>query len=309
MLQGEITVDTHVSDPDSVVRPGRERHSFVMTSAGDFRVDGLDDGRVTAYSAARGAQRTFGGASVAGAGTLAAEFTGLAPGPPDPAPTATVLSRSLGSLVRSFLTTDADVPVTETDFEGRGGWSLVVPLNVLGRVMGELDVTVDRQTGIPLRIVETELRTNGERVLAREVRVTNLRVDEPVNPETFNPPFPTGTAAPNPVDRGYRRVPQREVVTAVGYQPLLPESVPSGYKLTEIAVARDGAATAGGNPPSRNVVSMAFQRGFDRFVLTTTETGPDRGRWIDPFRTLGPPYRGHGRAGHDHLRCGGRWAG
>lgn len=283
-IQGDVTVDVHVTDPDSLVRPGRERHSFVLTSAGDFRLNGLDDGRVTAYSAARGAQRTFG---PPGSGVLSAEVTGLAPGPPDPAPTANLLSRSVGSLVRAFLSSDADVPVTENEFEGRGGWHLVVPLSSRGRVYGELDITVDRETGIPLYIAETEIGINGERVLAREVRVGNLRVDEPVDPEMFSPQFPAGGPAPTPSDRGYRRVQQPEVTAAVGYQPLLPDRVPRGFKVTEIAVAREGAGSAAGNPPSRNVVSMAYQRGFDRFVVSTRETGPDPSRWRDPFRTLG----------------------
>lgn len=282
-LQGDITVDQHVQYPDSPIRAGRQRHSFVLTSAGDFRIDGLDDGRVTAYSATRGAQRTFGPPA---SGTLAADVTGLAPGPPDPAPIATVLSRSVGSLVRAFLDTDADVPVTENEFEGRGGWHLVVPLTSGGRTVAELEVTVDRETGVPLYLAETDIGTEGQRLLVREVRVGNLRVDAQVSAETFSPPFPAGTPAPAPVDRGYRRVEQREVTVAVGYQPLVPETVPGGFKLTEIAVARDGAATAAGNPPSRNVVSMAWQRGFDRFVVTTRETGADRGRWTDPFLTL-----------------------
>jgi len=116
--------------------------------------------------------------------------------------------------------------------------------------------------------------------------VSTLRVDEPVDPAIFSPEFPAGTRAPTASDRGYKRVQQREVAAAVGYQPTVPDTVPRGFKLTEIAVARDGANTASGNPPSRNVVSMAWQRGFDRFVVTTRETGPDRARWIDPFRTV-----------------------
>jgi hypothetical protein len=69
----------------------------------------------------------------------------------------------------------------------------------------------------------------------------------------------------------------------VGYAPLVPQRLPNGFKLAEVAVAPTGAPTFGGNPPSRNVVSMAWQRGFDRIVVTTRSTGPDRSRWEDPF--------------------------
>ncbi|MDQ3642156.1 MAG: hypothetical protein M3450_12020, partial [Actinomycetota bacterium] len=111
-LTGELT-EHRPPDPRSVpgdpgVRP-LERYRFALTSAGDFRVDGLHDNSVTAYSTERGTQRSF--STAAGSTTLAAELTGLAPGPPDPAPNPTALSRSLGSLVRAFLRSDADVPV------------------------------------------------------------------------------------------------------------------------------------------------------------------------------------------------------
>jgi len=89
-------------------------------------------------------------------------------------------------------------------------------------------------------------------------------------------------------DRGYRRVSLREVAGAVDYSPLVPQRVPAGFKLAEVAVSTSGAPTAPDNPPSRNVVSVAWQRGFDRFVVTMRETGPDRSRWQNPFRSVDP---------------------
>jgi hypothetical protein len=44
------------------------------------------------------------------------------------------------------------------------------------------------------------------------------------------------------------------------------------------------SAEAVDNPPSRNVVSLSYRRGFDHFLVTTRRRGG--GRWRDP---LGPP--------------------
>ena len=266
--------------------PPPERYRFALTSAGDFRVDGLHDNSVTAYSTERGTQRSF--STAAGSTTLAAELTGLAPGPPDPAPGPTALSRSLGSLVRTFLRSDADVPVTEATFDGRPAWNLVVPLKFAGRTLGELDVTVDQQTGFPLQVIQITIPRSGERVVMRELRVSNLVVDGRLPSNTFVPPYPPGTPPVSSFDRGYHRVSLREVAGAVGYAPLVPQQVPAGFKLTEVAVSISGAPTGPDNPPSRNVVSLAWQRGFDRFVVTMRATGPDRTRWQNPFRAVDP---------------------
>ncbi|MGH9226000.1 MAG: hypothetical protein ACRD2W_19930 [Acidimicrobiales bacterium] len=298
-LTGELHIDYYPSVPDpppyDPAVPDRrppEHFTFALTAAGDFRVDGLHDNSLTAYSSAQGSQRSF--STAPGASTLATELTGLAPGPPDPSPTPTELSRSLGSLVRSFLRTNADVPVEESSYDGRAAWRLVVPASV-GNRADELDVTVDQQTGFPLRVIEkTGLPGGAERFVSRDLRLSKLVVDGPLTPDTFVPPYPPGAPAVRPVDRGYQRVQQRDVAAAVGYAPLVPQRVPSGFELAEVAVATAGAPTATGNPPSRNVVAMAWQRGFDRVVVTTRETGPDRSRWKDPFaaedpRTTGVP--------------------
>lgn len=279
-------------DPSARDRRPREHFTFVLTSAGDFRVDGLHDGSVSAYSTARGSQRSF--SSTAGSSALVAELTGLATGPPDPAPTAPELSRSLGSLVRSFLRSDADVPVEETTHDGRAAWHLVVPLDENGRIVGDLDVTVDQQTGFPLRVIERATSSGGEQLLLRDLRLSNLSVDTALPADTFVPPYPPGTPSVTPVDRGYRRVQLHEVAAVVGYAPLVPQRLPSGFELAEVAVAPTGVPTAGGNPPSRNVVSTAWQRGFDRVVVTTRATGPNRSQWEDPFVWLSS--RGAGEA-------------
>jgi hypothetical protein len=50
-------------------------------------------------------------------------------------------------------------------------------------------------------------------------------------------------------------------------------------------VARESAPTGaeGGNPPSRMVVSLAYRRGLDEFLVTTRLAG--NGDWSDPLAT------------------------
>jgi len=84
-------------------------------------------------------------------------------------------------------------------------------------------------------------------------------------------------------DDGFRRVALGDVAGAVGYAPLVPTRVPNGFRLAAVAVAAEAAPTGAGagNPPSRNVVSLAYRRGLDRIVVTTRRAGD--GRWTDPL--------------------------
>jgi hypothetical protein len=87
-------------------------------------------------------------------------------------------------------------------------------------------------------------------------------------------------------DDGFRRVQLHEAESVVGYAPLVPAWVPEGYELADVAVAAEGGPTGteAGNPPSRNVVSLSFRRGFDQF-LVTTRLADAGGEWDDPLAT------------------------
>jgi hypothetical protein len=111
------------------------------------------------------------------------------------------------------------------------------------------------------------------------VRLSSLIVDGPVDPGSFTIDFPAATQ-PFRQDAAFRAVPLSQVRAAVGYQPLLPaaERLPPGFQLAEVTVAISAQATGteGANPQSRNVVSVAYRRGFDRIVVTTRSTGTAR---------------------------------
>jgi hypothetical protein len=84
---------------------------------------------------------------------------------------------------------------------------------------------------------------------------------------------------------GFDRMSLERAANVVGYKPLVPAWVPSGFELGDVGVARASRPTGDEqhqNPPSRNVVSLRYQRGLDQIVVTTRLTGSDPSRWRDP---------------------------
>ena len=277
-LSGEVAIECAIPVGDCLPPDagGRStlRWSFVTTAAGDERVTGIGRQDDVAYSAARREQRVLTDSRPA-----AQVVTNLPPGPPDQAARPSVLRRNVASVVRAFLTTTGEVPVTEVIEQGRPAWRLVTPVgpNKLagpGNSGDQLEVIVDQDTGFPLRVTET---LTGR--FLHEVRLSNLIVDGPVDPGSFTIEFPAG-AQPFRQDAGFRAVPLSQVRAAVGYQPVLPavESLPPGFQLADVTVATSaqGTGSEGANPQSRNVVSVAYRRGFDRIVVTTRSTGTAR---------------------------------
>ena len=277
-LRGEVSIECAVprGDCSPTAGGGRStlRWSFVTTAAGDERITGIGRRDDVAYSASRREQRALTD-GLPGAQVI----TNLPPGPPDQAARPSVLRRDVASVVRAFLTTTEDVPVTDVTEEGRPAWRLLTPVtpNKLagpGASGDQLEVLVDRETGFPLRVTESLAGR-----FLHEVRLSNLVVDGPVDPASFTIDFPAGVT-PFRQDVGFRAVPLSQVRAAVGYQPVLPApaGLPAGYQLAEVTVATNAqpTGTEGANPQSRNVVSVAYRRGFDRIVVTTRATGTAR---------------------------------
>jgi hypothetical protein len=265
------------------------RWRFALTARGDLRLTGLTLRDNMTYDAGRGVQRSLNpSASLGGEGPLfAAERSGVAPGPPDPGPTDDHLQRDFGAFVRALLAAN-DPGVRETTHDGRPAWQLEVRAQV-SRLVPEssgdrFSIWVDQQTGIPVRVVEQK----GGRVLD-ELRIEKLVVDQPLPRRLFTLPFPEGGEITRS-DEGFRRVELGEVAGAVGYDPLVPAWLPAGYELAEVAVAPgSGVPTGveGGNPPSTDVVSLAYRRGLDRFLVTTRlrHVSGFADVWSDPLAT------------------------
>ncbi len=269
---------------DGPAQGDENRWRFALTDRGDFRLTGITLVNDVAYDASAGVERSLNtSASIGGDTVFAAERAGVAPGRPDAGPSSSwILPRELGAVVRALLAAE-DPRVREITYDGRAAWRLnvpVVPNAIVSTFSGDrLEITVDRHTGIPVRVVESK---NGSFV--SELRIEKLAVDTPLPPGTFTLEFEPDAEILRS-DDGFRRVELAQVEAAVGYAPLVPAWVPHGYELAEVAVANEAPSTGAevGNPRSRMIVSLSYRRGFDQFLVTTRLTGAEV--WSDPLFT------------------------
>jgi hypothetical protein len=236
------------------------RWHFVLDDAGDARVEGPEAGDVSTYDTSTGVVRSAQHSASLGGDTLFyAERDGVAPGPPDQGPPTWILPEALGAYVRAALAA-SDPSVRDVTYEGRAAWQLdvaTIPSSVVPGLSGdELRVTVDRQTGFPLAVVE---RKHGG--LLRELRLEQLAVDAPLAADTFRLSFPAGADVMRSND-GFEPVTLARAAGAVGYDPFVPSWLPAGYRLSEVAVARGSG-----------IVSLSYRRGIDQFLVTTRLRG------------------------------------
>jgi hypothetical protein len=260
---------------------GTDRWRFVLDAAGDVRLEGPKPGDVITYDASAGVARSAQhSASLSSDALFYAERDGVAPGPPDLGPPTWLLPDECADYVRGALAAGSPA-VQETTDLGRPAWRLdvdTVPNKIVPQLSGDrFRITVDQETGMPVQVVEL---TQGS--VLRELSIEQLQVNEDVPPSTFRLAFPAGAEVMRS-DDGFRRVGLSDVAGAVGYAPLVPAWVPDGYRLADVAVAREGAPTGkeGGNPQSEQVVSLSYRKGLDRFLVTTRLRGG--GSWSDPL--------------------------
>jgi hypothetical protein len=268
---------------DGPAQGDEERWRFTLRADGAFRLVGPRPDEAITYDPPAGVVRSAQRSASAGGKTIFyAERRGVAPGAPDGGPPTSILPHEFGAYVRALLAA-RDPRVRETTYDRRPAWRLdadTVPNAIVPEFSGDrLELTVDRETGLPVRVVERKQGT-----FVRELRIEELALDARLLPDAFRLVFPVG-AEVLVSDDGFRRVELGEVSGITGYAPLVPGRVPAGFELAEVAVARRGHPTGveGGNPPARMVVSLAYRRGFDRFLVTTRLAGG--GQWSDPLAT------------------------
>jgi outer membrane lipoprotein-sorting protein len=279
---------------DGPQRGDERRWRFVLDADGDFRLVGPTEEETITYDASTGTVRSAQRSASLGGGPLFyAVREGVPPGLPDLGTPTWIIPEEFGAFVRALLAAD-DPRVREISYQGRPAWRLdieAVPNAIVPDFSSDrLEITVDRETGIPVRVLETN---DGE--FWREIRIEDLAVNADLPPDTFRLDFPPDAEVTR-MDDGFRRVELGEVAEIVGYAPLVPASVPDGYELAEVAVARERAPTGAeaGNPPSRMVVSLSYRRGLDQFLVTTRlaqvpsegESEPSPAQlWGDPLAT------------------------
>ena len=245
-----------------------DRTRFVISDRGDLRLDTTTASRDVlrfTYNAATGEERGF--TDAAGAEPAYASIrTGLAPTQtPDPGPVDWIFQRTLSATLRAGL---GDQPAVVTTYEGRPAWVIeadVVPNAIAGPGADHVQATIDQATALPLRIVETRAG-----VLVRELAVAGLTAGGPPTAAELTLALPPGVE-PERTDVGFRRVALADVEARAGYRPLVPGALPDGFELSEVAVADSAGPTGteGLNPPSRDVVSLLYRRGFDTVLVTT----------------------------------------
>jgi hypothetical protein len=280
-ISGELVVEN-----PAVFGVGTRRWAFVLTAQGNLRLEDLTRGGTVVYQAGEGVERSLSPSESLGNSDelFPSERSGLAPGPPDPSSSVGILDRSLGSVIRALADGDGG-SVTEITYRGRPAWHLATDIraNLLEPALSpnHLDVTVDQETGFPVRV----LATHDDRVVF-ETRVDDLKVDPPVAADAFSLDFPPGAEVFRS-DDGFRRVQLNQVESMVGYEPLVPSSVPDGYSLSEVTVSLKPSSTGpeAANPAVPNVVSLSFRRGLDQFIVTTRPVGEDPSPWDDPLAT------------------------
>jgi hypothetical protein len=281
-----------VSRAAEVFEQGTRRWPFILTADGDFRLDEFERGGSVVYDAQSGVERSLiASESIPESYVLfPVELTGMPPGPPDPGPSFnTILNRGLASVVRA-LASGGGGTVKEVVYEGRPAWLLDtdVRVNLLVPELSpnHLRVTVDQETGFPVRAVATH-----DDELVWETRIEDLRLNQTLSDDAFRLEFPPGAEVERQ-DLGFRRVSLSEVEGIVGYDPLVPSRVPEGFDLEEVTASEKGSVTGaeGGNPVVGDIVSLSFRRGLDQFIVTTRPVGPDPSLWGDPLAS-GEGYR------------------
>lgn len=248
---------------------------------GSRGVGGADAGRTitVAYDAHRGIE----GVLLPGAPGTPPHYTerrGVAPGPPDHDLLGVIPVRQrLGATIRALLAAD-DPSVSETTWRGRDAWRAVLPVQPNEPTYpGEIDrltVTVDRETGLPVRILGT---LRGRFVERTDVR--RLAVDEGVRDDRFRLRPPPGAELSRRLE-GFRRVSLAESGAIVGYRPLVPRWLPGGFRLAEVTAADQGNNDLGARW-TRGVISLSYRRGFEQLVITTRRAPGPPGRWGDPL--------------------------
>jgi len=269
--------------------PSSARVFFAMDSLGDLRVEDLRTHAVAVYVSTDGVERSLNTSASTGGTTLfAAERSGVAPGPPDGGPSDLFLQRQLASFARALLA-EPDPRIRPTVYAGRDAWlaAISVSPNRISADYDRLELTVDVATGVPVHAVAT---LDGK--VRFELRVQRLAVDARLPSGVFALRFVPGRNVSHQ-DDGFRRVDLSAAAGAVGYEPLVPQRVPSDYRFDTVAVAQrpTPASEAVGNPPSRNVFSISYRRGFEQFVVTARLRGSGSVSWHDPLAVEGVPFR------------------
>ncbi len=231
--------------PDLPLRTTRYR--LLRDSDGDERVAQVGGGFDRAYDAGAGVERE---AADVSNGDQATVTRGLAPGPPDRPLGDLLAQQQLGGVARALRAAGA-APVREVTDGGRPAWRISVraeqDVHALPGDSGDrIELTIDRRTGLPLRVRETYRGS-----VVAERRLERLRIDAPIAAREFAP-RPTGPVTD--LDGGFAHATLDAARARFGYTPLTPRWLPEGFSGAETAITATTSSPTGAeglNPPTR----------------------------------------------------------
>lgn len=174
-----------------------------------------------------------------------------------------------GATVRAMQAAGA-FKLEETVIDGRQAWtttcSQIAPVLPSGSTADEgfptYKITTDSQTWLPVRFQQVE-----QGIVTIDLRYRNVRVNEPLPEDAFTLRLPKGTGT-RYKDGGFRRVTLDEARALPAFTPLVPGSLPSGYKLAHMAIA-PRALTANDLFRAVHVFALQYTNGFDALTVST----------------------------------------
>ena len=191
-------------------------------------------------------------------------------GPPDRRPSP-LTGVDMGASLRALQAAGA-LELEKTEIDGRPAWTVTctkgTPAVFPSGSNQDVDwpvykVTVDARTWLPVRFQELQAG-----ILTAELRIRDVRVNEPLPAGTFVLRAPRGLSV-TPRRRGLqaRRAGERAAPSPPPRRSC-PASVPSGYKLTDVALAAR-ARTVNGMVGGKHVFVLQYAHGFDALTVST----------------------------------------
>jgi hypothetical protein len=212
-------------------------------------------------------------------------------GPPD---AGTIPFVDVAATVRAAASAST-LRLDETVVDGRPAWTVtctkgeMAGLPSSGKKWPEYTVVVDKQTWLLLGVEEV---TSGR--LTFSARFSNVRVNEPLPENAFSVKLPPGVHV-GLEDGGFHHMTLDEAASVPGVAALVPGYVPSGYELSQVAVAKgsklmigleDGDATY----RTRDVFALQYRRGFDTITVSTRRVGDAYSVGTDLCETIDQPW-------------------
>lgn len=228
--------------------------------------------------------------------TSVSRTANVAPGAPDRYAYSFVGAHDLEDFVVAAAREGRD-GIDEHEVAGRRALRYRGPVSenkLAGNGVDFIEVSVDRESGVLLRLIE-----ESDGAIGRQLTVTEFSASDSIDRTVFTPEPPTGAVAESE-DAGFQRSSLDDLPTSGAIPPLYPSrseggefGPPAAFELDSVWINVEGGGVTGpegSNPPSKRVTSLVYRDGWRRVVVTLRELGAPPDRWSDPFRGEGQVF-------------------